>query len=101
MLVPALILALWQWVSASGVVALSMLPSPAMVWHAGVDLAERGLYGQYVAISTQRVLVGFALGATIGLAVGAVVGLSRFANILLAPTFGGIRAVPSLAGYLC
>jgi sulfonate transport system permease protein len=96
-LVPALILALWQWVSASGVVALSMLPSPAMVWHAGVDLTERGLYGHYVAISTQRVVVGFALGATIGLAVGAVVGLSRFANMLLAPTFGGIRAVPSLA----
>lgn len=68
-----------------------------MVWSAAVDLTERGLYGSYVAISTQRVLVGFAFGASVGLALGAVVGLSRPAAILLAPTLGGIRAVQSLA----
>ena len=96
-LLPALVLAVWQWVSTSGAVPVSMLPSPAMVWHAGVDLTQRGLYGQYIAISTQRVLVGFAIGAAVGLAAGAVVGLSKFADILLGPTFGGIRAVPSLA----
>ncbi|WP_263993442.1 ABC transporter permease, partial [Mycolicibacterium fallax] len=66
-----------------------------------VDLTERGLYGQYIAISSQRVLLGFAFGAAIGLALGAVVGLSKLANILLAPTFGGIRAVPSLAWVPC
>lgn len=94
---PALILAVWQWVSTSGMVAVSVLPSPAMVWAAGVDLAQRGLYGHYIAISTQRVVVGFAFGAAAGLLLGAVVGLSRLANVLLAPTFGGVRAVPSLA----
>lgn len=95
--IPLSTLAVWQWVSTSGLVSLSMLPSPAMVWLAAVDLTERGLYGHYVAISTQRVLVGFAIGAAIGLALGAIVGLSRLADVLLAPTFGGIRAVPSLA----
>ncbi|MDG4666992.1 ABC transporter permease [Mycobacterium sp. 236(2023)] len=74
-----------------------MLPSPEMVWNAAVDLTERGLYGQYIAISTQRVLIGFAIGAAVGLVFGAVVGLSRYANILLAPSLGGVRAVPSLA----
>ena len=29
-----------------------MLPSPGMVWSAAVDLTDRGLYGQYIAIST-------------------------------------------------
>lgn len=77
--------------------SVSVLPSPAMVWSAAVDLTARGLYGSYVAISTQRVLVGFAFGASAGLALGAIVGLSRSAAILLAPTLGGIRAVPSLA----
>jgi sulfonate transport system permease protein len=96
-LIPVLVLVVWQWISTSGLVAVSMLPSPAMVWLAAVDLTERGLYGHYVAISTQRVLVGFAVGAAIGLALGAIVGLSKLANILLAPTLGGIRAVPSLA----
>ncbi|MGE2714506.1 ABC transporter permease [Mycolicibacterium litorale] len=96
-LLPLLILGVWQWVSTSGLVAASVLPSPAMVWSAAVDLTERGLYGHYVAISTQRVLVGFGFGAAIGLALGAVVGLSRLGSILLAPTLGGVRAVPSLA----
>ena len=96
-LIPILILAAWQWVSTSGLVAVSVLPSPTMVWLAAVDLTQRGLFGHYVAISTQRVLLGFACGAAIGLALGAVIGLSRFANVLLAPTLGGVRAVPSLA----
>lgn len=96
-LIPLVILAVWQWVSTNGLVAVSVLPSPTMVWLAAVDLTERGLYGHYVAISTQRVLVGFAFGAATGLVLGALVGLSRFASILLAPTLGGVRAVPSLA----
>ena len=62
-----------------------------------VDLAQRGLLGLYVAISTQRVLIGFAIGGALGLVIGAVVGLSRLGDILLAPTLGAIRAVPSLA----
>ena len=48
-------------------------------------------------ISTQRVLLGFAVGASLGLAVGAVVGLSRLSSTLLSPTIGAVRAVPSLA----
>jgi sulfonate transport system permease protein len=68
-----------------------------MVWLAAVDLAERGLLGQYIAISTQRVFLGFAAGAALGLLVGAIVGLSRLGDILLAPTLGALRAVPSLA----
>ncbi|MEV1128895.1 ABC transporter permease [Agromyces sp. NPDC049794] len=96
-IIPALLLLTWQFVSTNGLVPLSQLPSPEMVWLAAVDLAQRGLLGQYVAISTQRVLLGFAAGATIGMALGAVVGLSRLGDVLLAPTLGAIRAVPSLA----
>lgn len=96
-LIPVALLVVWQVVSTSGLVPVSMLPTPEMVWLAAVDLAERGLLGLYIAISTQRVLIGFAIGAAIGLLLGAVVGLSRLGDILLAPTLGAIRAVPSLA----
>jgi sulfonate transport system permease protein len=96
-LIPVLLLVAWQLVSTSGLVPVSQLPSPEMVWLAAVDLAERGLLGLYVAISTQRVFIGFAVGAGLGLLVGSIVGLSRFADVLLAPTLGGFRAVPSLA----
>ncbi|GAA3876749.1 ABC transporter permease [Leifsonia kafniensis] len=97
LVVPVLILAVWQFGASTGLVSTTQLPSPAMVWQAAVELADRGKLGLYVAISTQRVLIGFALGAALGLAIGAVVGLSRIADILVAPTLGAIRAVPSLA----
>ncbi|MBF4460994.1 MULTISPECIES: ABC transporter permease [unclassified Rathayibacter] len=94
---PALLLAAWQIATATGAVSLAVFPSPAMVWAAGVDLAQRGALGQDVAISTQRVLIGFALGSALGLVIGALFGLSRFWEVVLAPTLGAIRAVPSLA----
>lgn len=97
LVVPVVLLAVWQWVTSTGRVAPYQLPSPASVWTAGVDLADRGLLGQYVAISTQRVLIGFVIGGGLGLLAGSAVGLSRWADGLLAPTLGAVRAVPSLA----
>ena len=92
-----LILLAWQSVTSLGLVSISQLPSPTMVWQSAIDLIQRGLLGQYIAISTQRVLIGFAVGAALGLVLGAVVGLSRLGDILFAPILGAIRAVPSLA----
>jgi sulfonate transport system permease protein len=96
-ILPVIILITWQALSTSGLVSVSQLPSPEMVWLAAVDLAQRGLLGLYIAISTQRVIIGFLIGGGLGLLIGAVVGLSRLGDILLAPTLGAIRAVPSLA----
>ncbi|WP_258070179.1 ABC transporter permease [Clavibacter michiganensis] len=95
--VPLLVVGLWAVVTATGAVPAHLLPAPLDVVRAGVELAEQGILGQYVAISLQRVLLGFALGATVGLVLGAVVGLSRIGRLLLAPTAGAFRTVPSLA----
>ena len=97
LLVPAVLLAAWHWASTTGIFAVYQLPPPASVWRAGVDMHARGELGTHVAISTQRVLLGFAIGASLGLATGAVVGLSRWSSILFSPTIGAFRAVPSLA----
>ncbi|TVR35421.1 MAG: ABC transporter permease [Nitriliruptor sp.] len=96
-IVPLGLLALWQAVTAAGVFLPVQLPSPVAVWGAGVELVERGELGGHLAISTQRVLIGFGIGAVLGLVMGAVVGLSRRADVLLGPTVGAFRAVPSLA----
>ncbi len=97
LLVPALLLGLWQLVSAAGVFSAVQLPSPGAVLASAKDLIERGELGTHIAISTQRVLIGFALGAALGLVLGALLGLSRLADVLLGPLFGAVRAVPSLA----
>lgn len=97
LILPVLILATWYLVTSAGLVAPYLLPSPGQVWDAAIDLAQRGLLWQYTAISTQRVLIGFAIGGALGLVIGAVVGLSRIGEILLSATLGALRAVPSLA----
>jgi sulfonate transport system permease protein len=97
LIIPAALLAAWQLSTAAGLFSVVQLPPPAMVFEAAVDLIQRNQFGSHIAISTQRVLIGFAGGAALGLVLGALVGLSRLADVLLAPTIGALRAVPSLA----
>jgi sulfonate transport system permease protein len=96
-LLPVGLFATWWAVTAASVFLPVQLPSPMAVWSAGVNLIERGELGGHVTISTQRVLIGFAIGASSGLALGAVVGLSRLADRVLGGTVSALRAVPSLA----
>ncbi len=96
-LLPALIIVAWQVVTTTGLVAPYLLPSPQSVLAAGVELAERGLLWTHIAISVQRVLLGFAIGSVIGLAIAGIVGLSKIGDVLLSPTLSAVRAVPSLA----
>jgi sulfonate transport system permease protein len=97
LILPAVLLVLWQLTTALGIFSPVQLPPPGSVLQAGIDLLERGLLTQYVAVSTQRVVLGFAIGASLGLFLGAVTGLARTWDALLGPTLGAIRAVPSLA----
>ena len=96
-ILPIALLTLWWLASHLGWVPIFKLPTPESVVLAAVDMAQRGLLGEYIGISTQRVLLGFVIGSVIGLALGSLVGLSRFADSFLAPTIGAARAVPSLA----
>lgn len=97
LLFPLVLLGIWQYLSTAGVFSAVQLPAPSRVVAAAFDLLGRGQLGTHIAISTQRVLLGFAIGAGLGLVLGAWVGLSRWASLLAAPTIGALRAVPSLA----
>lgn len=97
LLLPAIILMVWQVVTTNGLVPPYRLPTPVSVLQAGIELAETGQLWTHIAISVQRVLLGFAIGSVIGLAAAGVVGLSRLGDVLLSPTLAAVRAVPSLA----
>nr|WP_246314983.1 ABC transporter permease [Kineococcus aurantiacus] len=75
----------------------SQLPSPVDVFHAAQQLWATGQLQLNIAISVQRVLVGFCCGAVAGLVLGGLTGSSRVLDRLLSPTLGALRAVPSLA----
>lgn len=97
LILPLTLLVAWQLTTQLGVFTAAQLRSPGAVWSAGVQLAERGLLVKYIAVSVQRVLLGFAIGASLGLLMGAVTGLAREWDVFFGTTLGAIRAVPSLA----
>jgi sulfonate transport system permease protein len=97
MVLPALLLLLWQWASTNGMFSASQLPTPSSVVAALLELIERGTFWGHVAISVQRVLLGFLIGASAGLVIGSLVGLSKGVSRFLSPTIQALRAVPSLA----
>ena len=97
LVVPAVLLAAWWIATTTGAVPVYRLPTPQSVVTAGIQLAQSGALWLHIAISLQRVLLGFAIGAVAGLAVAAVVGLSRAGDVLFGPLLAALRAVPSLA----
>jgi sulfonate transport system permease protein len=94
---PLVLLATWQAVASAGVYSRAQLPPPAEVLAALRELVGRGELWHHVAISTQRVLIGFVIAAVLALALGGLVGLSTVARSALSPTIQAVRAVPSLA----
>ncbi|QIM16322.1 ABC transporter permease [Leucobacter insecticola] len=96
-IVPLLIVGAWQFVTATGMVPAYRLPGPLSVIEAGSELIQRGELWLNIAISVQRVFIGFVVGSGIALAFAAAVGLSQIGRVLLAPTLVALRAVPSLA----
>ncbi len=96
-IVPLVVFAVWQYVTTSGLVPPYRLPPPISVVDAAIDLIERGELWRHIAISVQRVFIGFAIGSVIALAFSAIVGLSRAGAALFSPILVALRAVPSLA----
>ncbi|WP_084028373.1 ABC transporter permease [Candidatus Rhodoluna planktonica] len=97
LVLPILVLVIWQTLSTNGSFSPTQLPQPGDIVLAAVELINRGTLLGHVAISAQRVLIGFLIGALLGIFLGSIVGLSKIAGRLLYPTVGALRAVPSLA----
>lgn len=97
LLVPALLLAAWQTVTALGWFAPSQLPPPGDVLAALGELLRHGALWTHLQASLWRVLLGYVAGATAALTLGSLVGLSAVVSGLLAPTVAALRTVPSLA----
>ncbi|MBO3662397.1 ABC transporter permease [Microbacterium sp. NEAU-LLB] len=97
LLVPVAIVVVWLAVTLTGLVPPFRLPSPIAVVQAAGQLIADGSLFTHIAISTQRVIIGFLVGSVVGLFFAAIVGLTRSGDILLSPLLVALRAVPSLA----
>lgn len=97
LVVPILILIVWQYAVNQKIYSRGQLPAPLDVLAAGQELQNIGILVPNVLASLQRVAVGWGIGALVAVSIGLLVGFSRTAESYLAPTLNAFRAVPSLA----
>jgi sulfonate transport system permease protein len=97
LVVPALLLAVWEALSRSGVAPPNLLPPPAGVLRALRDLWVSGELPGHVAITLLRVLLGFLLGTAVATVLGAATGYSALWRRILDPLLQALRSIPSIA----
>jgi sulfonate transport system permease protein len=93
------VLLLWQGESAIGLVSTQKLPPPTEIWSTAVSLVttDSPAYGTLqgaMAVSLERVAIGFALGATAGILLALVTGLSRVGENAVDPHMQMLRTLP-------
>ncbi|HEY0686107.1 MAG TPA: ABC transporter permease [Steroidobacter sp.] len=95
-IVPAAMFVLWWLASHYEWMPAQILPTPALVWQAAVDLATQDLFIN-LWISVRRLLLGLAGGIAAGLVLGVLMGTSRSARQIVYPTFFALIQIPTLA----
>lgn len=96
LVVPGVLLLLWQLSATFGWVSVQILPPPALVAQTFVELLLSGDISENLWISTRRVIVGFLIGAGTGMAFGVAMGLSQTVEQYLSPLFRAVAQIPSL-----
>ncbi|MEH1830061.1 MAG: ABC transporter permease [Nostoc sp.] len=94
---PALIIILWQLVSAFGIVPPQILPSPTDILAAFAELIRLGDLQEALPTSLSRSLTGLAIGGTIGLGLGLFAGLWRIGEEIFDAPLQMLRTIPFIA----
>jgi NitT/TauT family transport system permease protein len=86
------------WHVASVFIVKSVLfPPPWQVIEKGYELAVEGILAEQIAVSMQRILIGFAGGSAIGIPVGLAIGSFGPVRRLLEPYTEFFRFIPATA----
>jgi taurine transport system permease protein len=89
--------ALWEFAALAGIVDAEFVPPPSHVIGAFASMVASGsLFGD-ILVSSQRVLVGFALSTAIGVPLGILLGSSELLRWIVGPVISVIRPLPSLS----
>jgi sulfonate transport system permease protein len=96
---PVAVLAAWQLASTIGLITKQRLPPPTEIWSTAVSLVttDSPAYGTLqgaMAISLERVAIGFAVGGAVGLLLAVIAGLSRVGENAVDPLMQMLRTLP-------
>lgn len=91
------LLVLWSIVSYGGMVNRQFLPTPSEVVTSFIGLITSGSYFADIAISVQRVLIGFVISVVVAVPVGMLMGTVPTARIFIEPFVSFMRYLPAAA----
>ncbi|CAH0342956.1 ABC transporter permease [Rhizobium sp. CECT 9324] len=96
-----MVVLIWHFATATGVVSNIILPSPLETWHeivfVGTNLVTGGYMLAALWITMQEVLIGFVLATLIGIGLGVLVGETRFGERAVMPYLIAIDTMPKIA----
>ncbi|MFG2500747.1 ABC transporter permease [Streptomyces sp. NPDC048441] len=101
-----LFLLLWQLLAASGTWSETLVPPPAKVWSAFIEVSTthdgvRGYNGttliEHLGISLRRIALGAGIGIALGVVFGLVMGTVGWVRSLFEPWITFLRTLPPLA----
>jgi len=93
---PIVLLALWEWASAAGLLRETFFPRPSTILVHLRRLAVDGTLWTHASATLARVGAAFAAAALLGVAVGLAMGLWRRLRDGLDPVFAVIYPIPSV-----
>lgn len=97
LLLPVIVIALWQVAANLKWISIYLIPSPKMIVTEAVKLVFSGRLWRNIRVSFARVLLGFLIGGSSGLLLGIFMGLYKTLNKLLTLFVSVLRPIPTIA----
>ncbi|MCB8879839.1 ABC transporter permease [Acidisoma cellulosilytica] len=97
LIVPIMVLLLWQLAAGGAWIEADLLPSPATIAQTFWAMVQDGSLANDILVTVYRLALGFVLGTAAGTVAGLLTGALPLARRLLDPTLQALRSVPSLA----
>ncbi|MDF2564138.1 MAG: ssuC 19 [Massilibacillus sp.] len=94
---PLTLLLLWEILARMDAIDIRLFSSPYFIMKAFIPLLLSGELIYHTAISVQRILLGFAVGAIPGIVIGIAMGLSPWVRSSLEPMINATYPIPKLA----
>lgn len=94
---PLTLLLIWEALARMNAIDIRLFSSPSLILEAFFPLLFSGELLYHTAISVQRILIGFAVGAIPGILIGTAMGLSPMVRSALEPMINATYPIPKLA----
>ena len=92
-----LLLLLWHWITATGLVSAFLLPPPAQVFDAYAEAVSSGLLLKHTVTTLEEMFFGLILGVGIGLILGYLIARAPLLEFLLTPIIVAFQSTPIVA----